>query len=494
MNHSQLVNLTLLAYFPHDKPDVLQGFFGVKRLVLFGSLCLDSNTESLRTIHFDGTNVEQLLPYLNQESIDVFVNYCANIALKNISALNVPTVCVVADTHFLGTNALSSILKYLSHEPYDQVFLQAKYEHAHFFENRGIMTRLLPRAGAPVESINMDINQYRPINLAFIGYRVSHANIRSTRLLNTIIPRLKAKNIELHLIQRQRYEKYLETLSQSKMVIICTANSQFTPQIYLALQMGALCIIDRLSPYSGIERFLIEGTHYIAWDSFDDLCIKVEFYMKHEDQRSQIAQSGQQRAIQLFPRNNESLAVMNWLRARQFLPVFAEPPVPRIISEKDQKLDLDIRLNFYEQVQEWHRMYETINVEFLSEGLEGLASDIADLNRLRINELPTKRNMIPTLLVVYFKDIRDNLLRIQPIKRGDMLSLFVIGVPAEFRQKKIMNVNSFRLKAVTVKRGNVYMRIMLRILNIVFPKFIAIPRKITPNIELHSEFSLWQGN
>jgi spore maturation protein CgeB len=48
---------------------------------------------------------------------------------------------------------------------------------------------------------------------------------------------------------------------------------------------------------------LEEGNDYIAFDDFDDLTKKIDYYLSHEKERSMIAKSGQQKVLELFDTN-----------------------------------------------------------------------------------------------------------------------------------------------------------------------------------------------
>jgi glycosyltransferase involved in cell wall biosynthesis len=53
----------------------------------------------------------------------------------------------------------------------------------------------------------------------------------------------------------------------------------------------------------GLDLYLEEGNDYIAFDDFDDLTKKIDYYLSHEKQRLKIAKSGQQKVLELFNTN-----------------------------------------------------------------------------------------------------------------------------------------------------------------------------------------------
>jgi len=53
----------------------------------------------------------------------------------------------------------------------------------------------------------------------------------------------------------------------------------------------------------GLDLYLEEGKDYIAFDDFDELTKKIDYYLSHEKQRLKIAKSGQQKVLELFNTN-----------------------------------------------------------------------------------------------------------------------------------------------------------------------------------------------
>lgn len=87
--------------------------------------------------------------------------------------------------------------------------------------------------------------------------------------------------------------EYMHKLRSSKINLALDGWGQFTYRHLEVWCMGSFClstpsIRDVTLPFANPE----EGIHYVAFDGLDDMVSKVEYYLKHDDERNAIAKAG----------------------------------------------------------------------------------------------------------------------------------------------------------------------------------------------------------
>jgi glycosyltransferase involved in cell wall biosynthesis len=95
--------------------------------------------------------------------------------------------------------------------------------------------------------------------------------------------------------------------SQSKIVVNITINGDINLRLFEGTACGALLLTD--SRANGIEQLFDLGHEVIVYDSDQELLDQINYYLAHEDERSQIAEAGQQRCLRdhTFTRRAEQL-------------------------------------------------------------------------------------------------------------------------------------------------------------------------------------------
>jgi len=351
------------------------------------------NKDSIKRkyIHTNGThfNIDNLLSQLNEndQKIDLVISiFKANTIHfpKNLSKIKCPKIAIIGDT-FHTMYPLSSPINYLKRENFEHILTSTQPAHLHFFYEAGIKhSALTPRPMLEFKSV---IN--KKSGVTYIGKKWKASHIRKSRMLQFLEKELPKNNIPFHYHNRLPYLEWLKTLSQSKMIVMSSLNGQFTPQIYIALSAGTLCFIDEISSQTFLYQFFKPDKHIITWSNFDDLLEKIIYYYNHPKKANDIAKAGQLQVLNNFVTTKSMPHVISDF-------VFENKIDPRFLAINDKRCQdkriespnyFDARVRLYENIQELHRIHESLSlISFTRKNLKPI-SDLADLPRLKITNV-----------------------------------------------------------------------------------------------------------
>lgn len=80
--------------------------------------------------------------------------------------------------------------------------------------------------------------------------------------------------------------------SQAKIVFNKSGFGEINLRIFETLGCGSLLVSDRLPKDAGLEELFCDGKHLVLYDSANDLMDKVDYYLRNEDKREEIAGQG----------------------------------------------------------------------------------------------------------------------------------------------------------------------------------------------------------
>lgn len=334
-------------------------------------------------------HMEEVLRKLGAEArtIDLFVAYLEGrktLFPRGLSALCCPKVAKLGDT-FHGLNPLSSLLAYLETEKYDCILAGAQPAHLHFFCELDVpQAAVFPRSGPSWKIPEQPIE--RDIDVLYVGARFSQDHVRRTRMLYALekaAPGICRFCYHPH----TSHSEWLSVLARARMTVCCSLNNQFTPQIYNIMRTGSLCLVEELSPQSGLYHFFKPGTHLATWRDTDDLLAKIRHYTECPGEAERIARQGRARAEECFPKRGPEGDVIRGYLAGDDLPhpgftAGSDRRCGRLKS--DSSRERLIRVCLYENIQELHRTLEVCRVLIWGVPDVKTAADLADLPRLRL--------------------------------------------------------------------------------------------------------------
>lgn len=149
----------------------------------------------------------------------------------------------------------------------------------------GEHARWLP-AGASMHEL--DLLRERTIPVAFVGSLTpAHARRRKTlQFLSQQLP-------DVQLLTDVFLAEKAEVLSRTKIAVNVSLNNDINFRVFETMATGAMLLTDRIHG-NGMESLFVEGVHYVAFDSDEDLVRKARYYLAHPEEREKIARAGQQ--------------------------------------------------------------------------------------------------------------------------------------------------------------------------------------------------------
>jgi spore maturation protein CgeB len=84
-------------------------------------------------------------------------------------------------------------------------------------------------------------------------------------------------------------EEYSRLLSRCKLTFNCAMNHDMNMRFFEAMSIGRMLLTDMVE---GQEDVAKEGEHYIAYKGWPDLRFKIDYYLRHNEEREKIAKAG----------------------------------------------------------------------------------------------------------------------------------------------------------------------------------------------------------
>ncbi len=363
-------------------------FFGGKREIFCGPKLQNIDTPERKYIRTSGRffDIDEVISQLNEfdRKIDLVVSVLESSSTcfpKNLSKLKCPKIALIGDTHH-SLYSISSIIRYVKREKFYHLFVSAQPSHLHFFYEVGFRdSALFPPLVEKFENQNK-----KKSGLTFIGKRWKSSHPRKSRMVQFLAKNLPRKNIPFHFYDRLPYLMWRKTLARSKMVVVSSLNGQLTPQIHQCLFAGALCFVDELSSQTFLYQFFKPGKHLVTWRNFEDLLEKIIYYYNHPVEAEAIAKSGKHQAENNFIITESRRHTISEI-------VFENKTFPRLLAINDKRCQQKRiespkffypRVRLYENVQELHRIHESLTLISMTEKNLNPSADLADLPRLKI--------------------------------------------------------------------------------------------------------------
>ncbi|MFN3551283.1 MAG: glycosyltransferase [Endomicrobiia bacterium] len=80
--------------------------------------------------------------------------------------------------------------------------------------------------------------------------------------------------------------------SQAKIVFNKSAGGEINMRVFETLSCGSLLLTDRLKPEVGLEELFQDRKHLVLYDDENDLLEKIDYYLRNESDREEIAYNG----------------------------------------------------------------------------------------------------------------------------------------------------------------------------------------------------------
>ncbi|PLS67628.1 MAG: hypothetical protein CV045_12525 [Cyanobacteria bacterium M5B4] len=294
----------------------------------------------------------------------------------NVKNFDCPCVAIVTDTHHGYTSPLGELLTYLSLEEYDYICFPYCRQHMHWFYACGLNNLgwlpLLTMTTFPHHFL-----QERDDKVIFVcGSPIFHPYRHGIiKLLESFqdfevctLDRIKASQV---------YVKSLISLN-------CSLNGDLNLRNLEIISAGGFLLTDQISPQSGFNKLLEPGKDCDTYSSKEELVQKTSYYLNNPEVAIRIAKNAYAKFYNLLHPNYRINELYRWIvegdAQSQFLADFDS----RFEISKEFAELLETRVTIYEQVQELHRLQDSISILVEGDCEIIFAIDLVDLCRAKV--------------------------------------------------------------------------------------------------------------
>ena len=265
-----------------------------------------------------GTSLEDVIRFIGF-SPDLFL-YIEPLGIipSGIERAPFPTACILCDTHrdLKSRQKLSRFFDhvFLYHRNYISAFNEHPDGYIHWFPYSCDLKVFRP------------LGMKRDLDVAFIGQLFSD-NSERARIMKHLGKRWK--------INEQRYYPMHEipvVYSRAKIVVNLPLADDLNFRFFEGLSCRALLLTRRIK--NGQEILFKEGTHYVAFNTEQELYEKVNYYLKHDTEREKIAAAGH---AEFMARHRLDIRLKSLLEEVSKKPNNAAPVRHMTLSELDRQ-------------------------------------------------------------------------------------------------------------------------------------------------------------
>lgn len=245
------------------------------------------------------TNFYNQLPFFIPKGFPIYVQSVINKLKKSFDMII--EVDSAGQYHFLGFKRLNipTILWSLdTHEP-DKIKFHIYFKndfshifscHKNYMYKLGNDCRWVPVACDP----DLHKKYYLPkiYDVVFVGTTNPKDYPERVRLLKLI-----GEKFNLKVFSGIYGEEMTKIYSQAKIVFNKSVRGDLNSRVFEALSSGSLLLTDRLKPEAGLEELFQDKKHLVLYDNENDLLEKIDYYLKSETEREEIAYNGHKEAL-----------------------------------------------------------------------------------------------------------------------------------------------------------------------------------------------------
>jgi glycosyltransferase involved in cell wall biosynthesis len=199
-----------------------------------------------------------------------------------IEDLPIPTACYLVDVH-LGT------WRQQVARLFDAVFVAQKDYVGSFRRVVGHdQIYWLPLAAAP--DVHRQLDLPKIYDVGFVGnIALAHRNTPRARRLKLLADRFSSNDF----YRQYTPEEVGQVYSQSRIVFNTSIAGDVTMRVFEGTACGAMVLTDSVA--NGLNDLFEIGREIVTYENDADLLDKVDYYLAHKDECSQIARAGYQR-------------------------------------------------------------------------------------------------------------------------------------------------------------------------------------------------------
>jgi len=223
--------------------------------------------------------IQELLDEYQKVDLYLYIEPLGLIPL-GLESSPIPTACVLCDTHRnpKARRTVSTL--------FDHVFVYHRNHVNFYYDREPGTTHWMPYA-CDTETVR-NLGLHRDVDLAFVGRLYT----KERRRLIGALSRRYRMNEQRYYLQCEIPDLY----SRAKVVVDLPDGDNIPFRVFEAMSCGALLMTRRMP--SGLEDLFVEGVHYLAFGTDDELIEKVENYLQNDEERKRIASHGHKEVMQ----------------------------------------------------------------------------------------------------------------------------------------------------------------------------------------------------
>jgi len=262
--------------------------------------------------NYETTNVPEIIE--SYEQFDLILTYGLRYSLpfEKLADVKIKKAHIVIDLfppHSSGYKGgmYDRYKPFLHRNKYNIIFYRQKVQEKYLKE----IECVVPSSWLP---FSVDTAVYKKKNVKKIYDVIMSATMRSDIYPNRIKVKQTMKHMCLKIAPKVNRYAYIEAINQSKVAVISvnvfdSPNMKFTE----FTSCGTFVLSDKPADFNALG--FKDGEHLVLYKDLNDLKDKVMYYLKHEDEREEIAKNGMN-----FVRKNHN----NIIRAKQFTKTIEE--------------------------------------------------------------------------------------------------------------------------------------------------------------------------
>jgi hypothetical protein len=186
-------------------------------------------------------------------------------------------------------------------------------------------------------------------------------------------------------------EVYAESIASFN----ASLNGDLNLRVFEVLSASGCLLTDRLAPEAGLELLLEEDSHYVAYDTPEELVDKTRYLLRNPDYALNIARAGNAAFLESMLPGRRATDLLAWVFDDRLDDLYrvmqpAEPTDPAVMD----------RLRIYETLQQLHLERERPRILFDPAVPQVYRSDAADLRHLNLTVGPAQAGCEPPDAVV----------------------------------------------------------------------------------------------